>query len=48
MRRIAQRIAEAVLVVCVLMLLAVLSPALLICALVFDEDDPAESYRRFW
>lgn len=48
MRRIAQRIAEAVLFVCVLMLLAVLSPALLICALVFDEDDPAESYRRFW
>ena len=30
--------AEAVLFVCVLMLLAVLSPALLICALVFDVN----------
>ena len=48
MRRVAQRIAEAVLIMCVLVLLLVLSPALLICELVSDADDPAESYRRYW
>ena len=48
MRQIAKRIAECVLVLCVLAMFMFLSPALLICELVFDEDDPAESYRRFW
>ena len=48
MRRVAQRIAEAVLVMCALVLLLALSPALLICEFVSDTDDPAESYRRYW
>jgi hypothetical protein len=48
MRRIARLAAMAVLAVCVLMFMALLSPVLLIHELVFDEDDPAESYRRFW
>ena len=38
----------AVLAVCVLMFMVLVSPALLLQELVFDEDDPADSYRRFW
>ena len=48
MKRIARGIAWAVLAVCVLMFMALISPALLMHELVFDEDDPADSYRRFW
>ena len=56
MRRVAQRIAEVVLVACALVLLLALSPSLLLalspslllCELVSDADDPAESYRRYW
>ncbi len=48
MRRVAERIAGPVLFACALAMLVVLSPALLICALVCDGDDPAESYRRYW
>lgn len=47
MRNVARRVAEAVLFACALAMLALLSPALLLCELVCDEDDPAESYRRF-
>lgn len=46
--RIARRIAEAVFVACVLAMLVLVTPALLVCWLVFGEDDPAESYRRYW
>ena len=48
MRRVAQRIAEVALVLCALVLLLALSPALLLTELVSDADDPAESYRRYW
>ena len=48
MMRIARNVAQAAFAVCVLALLAVLSPALLLCELVFGEDDPADSYRRYW
>ena len=48
MRRIARIAAVAVLAVCVLMFVVLVSPALLLQELVFDEDDPADSYRRFW
>lgn len=48
MKRFAKRLAEGVLVACAFVMLVVLSPALLILELAFDEDDPAESYRGFW
>ena len=48
MRRVARFLADVVLAVCVLAMLALLSPALLLCELVSDADDPAESYRRYW
>ena len=48
MRRVGRYIGEAVLAACALCMLLLLSPALLLCELVCDLDDPAESYRRYW